>query len=109
MLHRLSTQLHLPRVFVHTGQHGVDDVLIGADKANGNDGEVYAYFSPISSGTVAYTSADVTIVGENGSRAGTSIMSGVDYDGDALNDILIGSNKADSNKGAAYLILGMWE
>jgi hypothetical protein len=88
---------------------GIADVLIGADKANGLDGEVYAYFSPISSGTVAHTSADITIIGENTSRAGTAIMGGEDYDGDGINDILIGSNKADSNKGAAYLILGMWE
>ncbi len=100
---------------------GIDDLLIGAPRADGPDngrkgaGEAYVVFgSPSLEGSfdVALAEQDVTILGADaGDRLGTSLASG-DLDGDGVEDIILGAERGDGpdnareDAGEVYVLLG---
>jgi FG-GAP repeat/Cep192 domain 4/Putative metal-binding motif len=96
---------------------GFSDVVIGAPspieiapgKSRSAPGAAYVQYGPVG-GDVALTTADVRILGESESdRAGMSVSSGGDVDGDGFDDLLIGAPGRDSNgedAGTVYLLHG---
>lgn len=95
---------------------GIDDLLIGADGADGNSGETYLIFGR-SNGFSA--SLDVSqLNGSNGfliegidggDRSGISVSSAGDINDDGFDDLIIGAAGADPNgndSGETYLIFG---
>jgi hypothetical protein len=96
---------------------GLDDVLVGA--LADDDGGHYAGAAYIilgsslgTSSTIDLFNADYKLVGEgSGERAGQSVSSAGDVDGDGLGDVLVGAHfyneggSTTSPTGAAYLIL----
>jgi hypothetical protein len=109
-----------------TDGDGLDDLLIGADRAGGggtDSGETYLIAAldlaaadaadgsadgVIDLANVAPQSASYTFVGEDGSDfAGASVASAGDFDGDGLDDLLIGASRADgsvASVGKTYLV-----
>ena len=101
--------------------NGIDDLLIGAPRADGPDnardvaGEAYVVFgSPSLAGSfdLALGEQDVTILGANaGDRLGTSLAS-ADLNGDGVGDIILGAEKGDGpdnareDGGEVYIVLG---
>ena len=105
---------------------GVDDVLIGAYRAdlNGNDsGASYVVFGASgvgSSGTLELSSLDgnsgFVLNGVTrdeglfvGDRSGRSVSAAGDVNGDGVDDLLIGAYRADPNgstSGASYVVFG---
>jgi VCBS repeat-containing protein len=110
---------------------GIDDLIIGAHFADGVAngaslaGESYIIFGnsnldnlpnfPFSSITLSpVVNADVLFLNgiDVGDRSGTSVSSAGDFDGDGIDDILIGAPFADANlntlnnAGATYVIYG---
>ena len=96
---------------------GVDDLLIGADRANAPGGAyagiVYAiYGSSTLSSTIDLSAdvADLMIYGDNAAdRLGRAIASG-DINGDGIDDLLIGAYQFDpvgrASAGAIYVVYG---
>jgi len=91
---------------------GFGDVLIGAygdDAVDVNTGAAYLVMGPIS-GTVDLALADAKLTGEKKyDRAGTTVASAGDVDGDGYADVLVGSpgnDGAGSNSGRVHLVLG---
>ena len=94
------------------------DLVVGANTANGsNEGEVYAFYGPITGTTLSSANADITLTGPYESKAGRQISAGQDINGDGLDDVLIGVQRyyvggtASSNKnfGGAALLLGPFD
>ncbi len=94
---------------------GLDDILIGADGADdGGDWSGKAYLilaSSIdwSSSEMSLEAADHEFMGDEFDRAGTSVSSAGDVDGDGLDDILIGADgdyDGGFHAGKTYLVLG---
>ncbi len=91
---------------------GCDDILIGADRNDsGGDeaGAAYLVYGPVS-GTLDLVDADATFVGEAvDDRAGCSVSSAGDVNGDGFGDLLIGASqnyRGGREAGAAYLFYG---
>jgi hypothetical protein len=100
---------------------GVDDVLIGAYRADGPDnarrdaGETYVVFggsSLPSSVEIGRGEQDVTVLGADpGDRLGGALAS-VDIDGDGIDDIIVAVERADGpenerkDAGELYVVLG---
>jgi len=100
---------------------GIDDLLIGAPRADGPDngregaGEAYVLFgSPSLAGSfdIARGEQDVTILGaDRGDRLGASLASS-DLDGDGVQDIILAAETADGpdndrqDGGEVYVVLG---
>ncbi|MFT5684500.1 MAG: parallel beta-helix repeat protein, partial [Myxococcota bacterium] len=91
---------------------GFDDILIGAfnnDSGGGSySGSAYLLFGPVTA-DLDLSSADVTLIGDAGERAGYAVSSAGDVDGDGFDDILVGAYSSDSgatDSGAAYLLSG---
>ena len=100
---------------------GVDDLLIGAYRADGPDngrdnaGEAYVIFGgPSLHGSldIGQGEQDVTILGADpGDRLGGALASG-DIDGDGIDDIIVGVERADGpenerkDAGEVYVVLG---
>jgi hypothetical protein len=100
---------------------GIDDLLIGAPRADGPDnsrrgaGEAYVFFgSPSLRGSfdIALAQQDVTILGADAiDRLGTSLASG-DLNGDGADDIILAAETGDGpdntreDGGEVYIVLG---
>lgn len=106
---------------------GFDDLIIGADRAdsagNGKNsaGDSYVVFgrasgwgTPIDLATIAAGTGGFVIHGRNaGDRAGSSVASAGDINGDGFADLIIGAPYADetpqfpyNNRGESFLIFG---
>lgn len=89
---------------------GFQDVLIGAWQAASGAGESYLIYGNPSIRDIAVYDIESIAVVLNGVRvndtSGVSVSSAGDVNGDNYTDILIGSNRADSNDGEVYLIYG---
>ncbi|MDX1570071.1 MAG: hypothetical protein R3200_06260 [Xanthomonadales bacterium] len=90
---------------------GLDDVIVGARSADPygrtNAGEAYVVFGKADSTAVelaALGTSGFTINGVEG-LAGTSVSGGVDFNGDGLDDLLVGAPTA-SSVGEVYVIFG---
>lgn len=100
---------------------GVDDLLIGAYRADGpenardNAGEAYVIFGgPSARGSlqIGQGEQDVTVLGADpGDRLGGALASG-DIDGDGIDDIIVGVERGDGpenerkDAGEVYVVLG---
>ncbi|HYE45024.1 MAG TPA: hypothetical protein VEA44_04540, partial [Caulobacter sp.] len=95
---------------------GIEDLLVGANQADGYVGAAYVIF-----GTAAGFAGNIdvsTLNGANGFKmpaaatydyAGTSVANAGDVNGDGIDDIIVGAMGADpggSNSGAAYIVYG---
>ena len=90
---------------------GYADVLIGAygvDEGGVAAGAAYLVHGSNSGvGTMNLADADAKFTGEGASDfAGTTVSSAGDFNDDTYSDILIGAYGAETNTGAAYLVLG---
>ncbi|MCP4869753.1 MAG: hypothetical protein GY898_13660 [Proteobacteria bacterium] len=93
---------------------GLGDIIVGAlqnDAGGPDSGSAYVIYGPVEVGVKnSAAEADVTLVGEvYNDRAGASVASAGDTDGDGYGDLLIGAHGNDSggtDSGAAYLICG---
>jgi hypothetical protein len=91
---------------------GIDDLIVGAMRANGYNGEAYVVMGQSDPG--AANVALCTLDGTNGfrlngfaaSRGGYSVSAAGDFDGDGLGDLIIGAPADYGNRGAAYLVYG---
>ncbi len=95
---------------------GYDDLLIGDNKADpgglSNAGEAYLFHgSARLTGTLSLADADARFTGGSpNDLAATALAGAGDFNGDGLNDLLIGAHNADpvgrTNAGETYLLLG---
>ena len=91
---------------------GLDDFIIGAPDSNGTAGGAYVVFGRIGFDpevSLAGLTEDqgFALVGENaGDRAGVSVGSAGDFNGDGFDDLLIGAEAADTNDGRFYVVFG---
>jgi len=92
---------------------GFDDIIIGSyDYDNENDddaGIVYLIYGKRDGWNrdIGLVDADASFIGENEiSRAGWSLASAGDVNGDGYDDIVIGACYHNNNQGKAYLIFG---
>jgi hypothetical protein len=101
---------------------GSDDLIIGAEGADGDIGKVYVFFGsalgyancdpPYDNWVVKdlasiTTTADITLTGINptGRRSGYDVTVG-NLNGDAYNDLIIAAPSANSNRGQVYVVYG---
>jgi hypothetical protein len=102
---------------------GIDDLAVGAyrwDSSSGNtnqnNGGVFVWYGGTSltnnatltvSHTIGNNTADVTIVGtSSGDQIGRSLSGAGDFNGDGQNDIVIGSEHANSSAGLVMIVDG---
>ncbi|MEN0064114.1 MAG: FG-GAP-like repeat-containing protein [Myxococcota bacterium] len=93
---------------------GFDDVLLGDlgnDDGGASSGAAFIFFGSANPGTeLTDSDADVKLVGEeSGDSAGARVASAGDFNGDGIDDILVGAPHNDSGgteSGIAYLING---
>lgn len=89
---------------------GHDDMIIGADAADGSAGAAYLILGTTDTPSMSLAVADARYAGAvAGDHAGTSVGGGGDVNADGYNDLLIGAVGADfgaPEAGAAYLVLG---
>jgi hypothetical protein len=90
---------------------GHDDVLVGApyEGAGGTDAGAAYLITGAFSGTASLSTATAKLIGDAGERAGESLASAGDLDGDGHDDIVVGASgraTMGSNTGGAYVLLG---
>ena len=94
---------------------GLDDILIGADGSDDGgawSGKAYLLLASSidwSASEMLLEDADYEFMGDEFDRAGTSVSSAGDVDGDGLDDILIGADgdyDGGFHAGKTYLVLG---
>tara|TARA_Y100001960_G_scaffold229991_1_gene241289 strand:- start:2 stop:2137 length:2136 start_codon:yes stop_codon:yes gene_type:complete len=93
---------------------GKDDVIIGArydDNTGSGAGRAFIFFGGITGTKRADADADVIINGQSaGDNLGASVASAGDFNGDGIDDIIVGAGNDDnngaSNSGSAYIFFG---
>ena len=98
---------------------GIDDIVIGAFRAdpNGNfSGRSYVVFGTLANRPAAINLNDLdgingfTVNGEApGDYFGASVSSAGDFNGDGIDDIIIGAPRSDANdidSGSSYIVFG---
>ena len=100
---------------------GYDDLIIGANRADpngGSSGESYVVYggasAPGTGGVLALSALDgtngFTLTGiDPGDVSGISVSSAGDVNGDGYDDLIIGANRADPNRGSSgesYVVYG---
>ena len=93
---------------------GYDDVIVSTPGARGtrNEGESYVIYGKASGfGDVnpnrLSSSTGFKIIGEDANdKSGTSVSGAGDINGDGYDDIIVGADDADGNKGVSYVIYG---
>ena len=91
---------------------GLADIIVGADRANSNSGVSYVVFGKASGDVVelsdiADNNAGFVLNGANMyDYSGTSVSGAGDINGDGLDDIIVGADRANSNRGASYVVFG---
>jgi Ca2+-binding RTX toxin-like protein len=92
---------------------GIDDLIIGADRADPNgieSGQSYVVFGRVEGFAAQLELADLD--GSNGfalNGAGTSVSGAGDINGDGIDDLIIGADRADPNgysSGQSYVVFG---
>ena len=89
---------------------GYMDVVVGADADSQlTEGRVYAFFGPLT-GVRPASLADAVLVGQTpGDAAGSTIISGIDTDGDGRSELLINAYEdhgSGPQSGSVYLVGG---
>lgn len=93
---------------------GIGDIVLASSKNDENDpesGKVYIIFGKKTGwpSEMNVSNADFSITGESKSHnAGNVVSWAGDINGDDLDDILIGADKADSNNGRVYVLFGRY-
>lgn len=98
---------------------GFADIIIGAAKADpgavprADAGSAYVLYGQATFASATFAVADldgangVTIAGiDAGDLAGTSVGGGGDFNGDGLDDLLVGASAANGGEGESYIIFG---
>ena len=89
---------------------GFDDVLIGSASLSmsysSDEGAAYLVLGSANPSGFPLSYADARFLGEPDDHAGYSASGAGDFDGDGLDDVVIGAAVRGSNMGAAYLVLG---
>jgi hypothetical protein len=84
---------------------GLDDLLVGAHGES--RGIAHLLLAPVE-GELSLGDADANLLGEQGgARAGSSLASAGDLDGDGLADFLVGAPHVGTDVGRAYVVLGV--
>jgi len=93
---------------------GIDDIVIGSPKAGGNQGAAYVIFGRKDGGlkNINLMLEDLspergfTISGKSMNYLGTAVGQGGDFNGDRIDDVLVGSFQMNFNQGAAQIFYG---
>jgi hypothetical protein len=88
---------------------GLDDVIVGAYRANGYVGETYIIFGKTDTNAI-----DLSALGTNGfqingsgnERSGFSVSGAGDVNGDGLDDLIVGAYGANNYAGRSYVVFG---
>ena len=85
---------------------GEGELLVGAWQADSGKGMAYVVQGDVS-GQVNLGSAHLQLTGAtSGDGAGVAVAGGGDFDGDGLDDVVVGAADAESDAGAVYVVLG---
>ena len=91
---------------------GIDDILIGAPRADSKPGESYVVFGRNSGFDSSLDLASLdgsngfTITGIAGELSGSAVSSAGDFNGDGIDDILIGAPGENGKAGESYVVFG---
>ncbi|SHA06385.1 Flagellar hook-length control protein FliK [Bathymodiolus thermophilus thioautotrophic gill symbiont] len=91
---------------------GLDDLIVGAPKANNETGKSYVVFgttntTAINLSTIATGTGGFVINGENeDDQSGISVSSAGDVNGDGLDDLIVGTPGASNETGKSYVVFG---
>ncbi len=88
---------------------GFDDLIVGAPGHNGEAGRAYIVYGGPSLATEFHIGKDAVFTGAANSGTGFSVAGAGDFNGDGIDDVIIGAQSADSggiDSGEAYVLFG---